>query len=102
MATDPRPAWRNSNRKGRLPANWRSEVRPQVFELYGDRCHWCGEPDADEVDHVVPGDDHRIENLRPIHGWRTRQRCHAKKSAAEGGAARPRLNRPEEPHPAFG
>lgn len=42
----------------------------------------CGKP-ATEVDHVVPGDDHRLENLEAICEWH-----HARKSSAEGNAAR--------------
>lgn len=98
---DTRPAWRNSTRRARLPANWDSELRPAVFARDGTICHWCGQPGADEIDHIIPGDDHSLDNLGPIHGWRTQQRCHVHKSAAEGAVRRPRLNRPEERHPAL-
>jgi hypothetical protein len=94
-----RAAWEGSTRRQRLPPNWDSEIRPAVFALYGDVCHMCGQLGADEVDHVEQGDDHRLENLRPIHGWRTPQRCHVYKSSREGAAARPRLHRPPEVHP---
>jgi 5-methylcytosine-specific restriction endonuclease McrA len=96
-----RQPWEGSTRSERLPANWSSEIRPAVFARWGRTCHWCGEGGADEVDHVIAGDDHSQKNLRPIHSWRTEQKCHSKKSAAEGNAARPRLHRPPEQHPAL-
>lgn len=71
----------------------------------------CGQPGGDELDHKQRGDDHRQENLDWIHGWRYVQamaaqgisvrNCHGEKSSAEGNAARPRLNRPAEEHPAL-
>jgi 5-methylcytosine-specific restriction endonuclease McrA len=98
----PNGRWATSNRKDRLPADWQAR-RTEVFRIYGDVCHWCGEPGADEVDHVHAGDDHRIENLRPIHSQRTVQRCHVFKSSAEGGRAAqarmPKRARPAEAHP---
>ncbi|TDC02109.1 HNH endonuclease [Micromonospora fluostatini] len=87
-----------STRRARLPEDWPAR-REAVFRRDGDTCHVCLLPGADEVDHVVPGDDHRLENLAPIHSWRTPQRCHALKTSAEGNAARPRLYRTPERHP---
>jgi 5-methylcytosine-specific restriction endonuclease McrA len=99
----PKPPWRNSTRSSRLPKNWRTEIRPAAFERYGNTCHVCGLPGADEIDHLTPGDDHSIENLRPVHGWRTGLPCHKRKSSAEGGRAaqakRPKRTRDPEPHP---
>lgn len=100
--------WSGSTRSSRLPKNWRTEIRPAAFARYGDTCHICGQPGADEIDHLIPGDDHSIENLRPIHGWRTGLPCHTRKSSAEGRAAQSREPRPPrrpsrlrdpEPHP---
>lgn len=92
-------AWEGSTRSERLPPNWRTEIRPAVFKTYGTICHVCGKDGANEADHVTPGDDHSLENLRPIHKWP----CHARKSAREGGqahAARQRLRyRPKPKHP---
>lgn len=92
--------WQGSDRKLRLPPNWYTEIRPAVFARYGRTCYWCGEPGADDVDHLRAGDDHSIANLRPIHSWRTPQRCHSIKSSAEGVAAR-RTDRPPETHPSL-
>lgn len=78
-------------RKARLPKDWRTR-RLIVLRRDNGICHWCGEPGADEVDHVNPGDDHSLTNLRPIHSARHPARCHAHKSSAEGVAAR-RANR---------
>lgn len=93
-----RAPFEGSTRKDRLPDDW-SQRRAATFAVYGDTCHVCGQRGANEVDHVIPGDDHSLENLRPIHGWNTPQRCHAFKTSAEGNAARPRLYRPAERHP---
>ncbi|WP_375151143.1 HNH endonuclease [Pantoea sp. ANP04] len=49
------------------------------------------------MDHVRPGDDHSLDNLRAIC-----RSCHGRKTAAEGNAARKRLppkRRPPERHP---
>lgn len=91
--------WKDSTRSDRLPADWATVVRPHVFALYGDVCHFCGLPGADTVDHVVPGDDHSYRNLRPIH----EDPCHKHKTQLEAQAARAR-NRANarmeiEPHP---
>lgn len=98
----PNGQWASSNRARRLPDDWPAR-RAEVFRIFGDVCHWCGEHGADEIDHLIPGDDHRIENLRPIHSQRTAQRCHVYKSSAEGGraaqACKPKRTRPAEPHP---
>lgn len=54
--------------------------------LVGLPCHYCGEPDAGTVDHVVPvaaGGDNSPANLVPACG-----RCNYSKGAREGHAAR--------------
>ncbi len=92
-------AWEGSDRRARLPANWASVVRPLVFATYGDVCHVCGRSGSDDVDHLVNGDDHSLENLRPIHY----DPCHKQKSSLEGNAAnaarRARGKYPRERHP---
>ncbi len=95
-----RPAWEGSTRKARLPANWESEIRPAVLERDGHQCQLRYEGClgvATDVDHKKRGDDHRLVNLQAAC-----RRCHQRKSSSEGAAARPRLSRPEEPHPALG
>lgn len=96
-----RPAWEGSTRKVRLPANWETEIRPAVLVRDGYRCQLRFADvcvgGATDVDHKKRGDDHRMENLQSACGP-----CHRRKSSMEGAAARPRLNRPPEPHPALG
>ena len=96
-------SWRGSTRKARLPKDWKQR-RARVFAEYGRICHVCGEPGADEVDHVKRGDDHSLENLRPIHGWRTPQGCHKYKTARESAEVRQQkrerlIKRRLRPHP---
>lgn len=99
----PNGQWAGSNRAQRLPNDW-AERRAEVFRLFGDICHECGLPGANEVDHLQAGDNHDVAaNLRPIHGKGTPQNCHQRKSSAEGGRAaqarKPKRRRPPEPHP---
>lgn len=88
----------NSARKDRLPADWptrRQRIlrrdRYKCQEIIDGRRHLAP---AREVDHIVPGDDHRDENLRAIC-----TACHRKKSSAEGVAAQRRRKAEPEPHP---
>jgi 5-methylcytosine-specific restriction enzyme A len=95
-------AWSGSDRASRLPSNW-ATLRMRVLRRDAYKCQDrdsmgrpCGEP-ANEVDHVIPGDDHSLENLRAICRWH-----HARKSSAEGRAAqapRPSRRRKPEAHP---
>ena len=83
--------WKGSTRKARLPPDW-PRRRAQVLARDNYRC-FCGMP-ATDVDHVVPGDDHRLSNLRSL--------CrahHLQKSSKEGVSARKHRRRPPEPHP---
>lgn len=82
----------SSARKLRLPADWPTR-RQRVLRKAGYRCAECRGP-ASEVDHIEPGDDHSESNLRALC-----KRCHAKKSSAEGVAARRRCIPDPEPHP---
>lgn len=93
--------WVGSQRLERLPADWPARKRA-AFQLYGRTCHLCGGPGADSIDHVVAGDDHSIENLRPVHD-RVEPHCHRRKSSAEGHEAMRKIRAsgryPTEPHP---
>lgn len=107
MTITRRTPWRGSTRSSRLPKDWPAR-RAEADRRNPRRvCHWCGLPGGDELDHIIPGDDHRPENLDWIHGWRTVEsgvsvrNCHGEKSSAEGAAARPSVNRPPETHPAL-
>ena len=79
--------WRGSDRSARLPPDWAS-IAAFVRARDGYRCTWieagqrCGGP-ADEVDHIVPGDDHRPVNLRSLCSLH-----HGRKSSLEGSGAR--------------
>lgn len=96
-------AWEGSDRASRLPSDWATR-RLRVLRRDGYRCQWreddvpgiCGERGSD-VDHINPGDDHSPENLQTLCRWH-----HARKSAAEGNAARkPTASRYRKPegHP---
>jgi 5-methylcytosine-specific restriction endonuclease McrA len=66
-------------------------------------CYLCGEPGADTVDHIVPGDDHSLPNLAAVHD-RVAPHCHRAKSSREGTDARRvkgylRQRRTPERHP---
>lgn len=95
-------AWEHSDRKQRLPADWSTRIVPRVMRTHRRTCHVCGRTGADAVDHVIPGDDHRLSNLAPIH-QDVPPYCHRTKSAHEGVAARAAIRqartRPPEPHP---
>ena len=104
-------AWADSDRRSRLPGDWRSR-RARVLDRDGGRCTWiyrvedqkvrCSAP-ATEVDHIKNNDDHSLENLRGL--------CHehhAQKTQSESWASRARRMRQvkasfrrSEEHPAF-
>jgi 5-methylcytosine-specific restriction endonuclease McrA len=90
------PPWASSRRKGRLPADWEARRR-RVLHRDGHRCQIAGRDCAGvatEVDHVVPNDDHSLDNLQAAC-----HPCHWAKSQAESAAARLRRARPGERHP---
>lgn len=96
-----RTPWEGSTRRERLPPNWRTELRPAALHRNPRRiCHLCGQPGGDTLDHKVSGDDHSLENLDWVHDAEP-PHCHRGKSGREGAAARPRLHRPPEQHPAL-
>ena len=68
-------------RKAELPDDWAAR-RQVVLDRDHHICYLCG-AHATEVDHVIPGNDHRYENLAAIC-----DPCHRRKSAHEGAMAR--------------
>jgi len=112
-----RPAWAGSNRRDRLPVNW-PQLREQAHQLNPEHtCHWCGRAGGSDLDHKNRGDDlcqapgsHApacqcnldwIHNRADYVAGRSRKNCHGEKTGREGAAARARLSRPEEIHPAL-
>lgn len=93
-----------SARAERLPSDWQTR-RMRVLRRDRYCCQardslgvQCGAP-ANQVDHVLPNDDHDYDNLQALCRWH-----HDRKSSAEGAAARrpkARQSRDPEPHPGF-
>ncbi len=75
--------WTTSTRRARLPAGWSATTVPRILARDNWTCYLCGQPGADSVDHVKPGDDHRDANLAAVHD----KPCHRRKTATEGHAA---------------
>lgn len=97
-----REAWRGSNRRATLPANWPA-LRAEATRRNPEHICWkCSLPGGEALDHKN-GDpeDHRQENLDWIHDWRSvrdgrsKVNCHAQKTADD----RPKLYRPKPVHP---
>jgi 5-methylcytosine-specific restriction endonuclease McrA len=96
-------AWHGSDRLARLPSNWRT-LRAKVLKRDGFMCVAILRDTgtrctaiATDVDHIVPGDNHDMTNLQSLCSWH-----HARKSSAEGAAARGRRvprKRPADRHP---
>jgi 5-methylcytosine-specific restriction enzyme A len=88
--------WKDSDRKLRLPSNWNS-LRKKVLVRDNHKCTKCGYK-ATQVDHIVPGDNHSLDNLQSLC-----TQCHGIKSSLEGVMARQRnkslRQRPSENHP---
>jgi 5-methylcytosine-specific restriction protein A len=77
----PKVAWEGSTRRRRLPPDW-ERLRRRVL-AHQPICNVCGDAVSLQVDHVVPGDDHSIENLQGIC-----DPCHKAKTQAEAIEAR--------------
>ncbi|MEU4718388.1 HNH endonuclease [Nonomuraea dietziae] len=73
---DPGP-WAGSDRRSRLPSNW-TTIRLRVLRRDRFTCQRCGSGDANQVDHIVRGDDHSLENLQALCGP-----CHKRKTLRE-------------------
>lgn len=102
--------WVGSDRRDRLPANWRELKAAAKRRDPRQVCHWCGNPGGTTLDHIRRGDDHSPDNLAWIHdrqdvqAGRTVRNCHGEKTAAEGNAARKAMrerHRPVKLHPAL-
>jgi len=84
-----RKAWEGSTRRQRIRRSGGALQRSAQRVMRRDRgvCHVCGQPGANEVDHVIPvfegGSDHD-SNKAPIHS----DPCHREKSLAERLRAR--------------
>lgn len=102
-------SWETSRRRDGLPSYWPRTIRRILARDPKCRCGGCrrcgtmgeGGPcmrTSMEVDHIVPGDDHRDVNLRGIC-----RPCHAVKSSQEGNAAQAERKKPTgfftEPRP---
>lgn len=92
--------WSSSRRKERLPANWPA-LRLQTLrrDSWSCRLRYRGcTGAATDVDHILAGDDHRLDNLQAACA-----RCHAVKSSREGhekqARMRARKSRPRGRHP---
>lgn len=89
--------WAGSTRRARLPKDWPARVKA-VRKRDRDTCYVCGGKRCGnrniEVDHVQPGDDHRLENLATIG-----RACHSTKTSREAHANRLSTKRKAEPHP---
>jgi 5-methylcytosine-specific restriction enzyme A len=94
-------AWEtDAPRRDRLPSDWPA-IRVRILNRDAWRCQLGYDGCrilAQQVDHVVPGDDHTPGNLQAVC-----ERCHALKSAREGAEGRAavqrRSRRTPEPHP---
>lgn len=95
--------WSTSDRKSRLPSDWRTR-RKVVLDRCGGRCEYmrssgkrCSNK-ATDVDHIVAGDDHSLENLQGLCSWHHRQKTQREAQAARS-EIRATLKRPAEEPP---
>lgn len=71
------------------PAGW-GRLREQVMQIHKGVCYVCGQPGADEVDHITPlhkGGTNALFNLKPIH-QRVAPHCHRQKTSSEAAQAK--------------
>lgn len=93
--------WETSRRRELLPPDWSTVIRPAVLARDDHTCQLrypsC-QAKATDVDHMGDRTDHRLAMLQAAC-----KRCHATKSAGEGGGAwaarRKQGRRPPEAHP---
>lgn len=94
-------AWETSDRRARLPADWKKRVAA-IWARDGGRCTWrlpktgkrCPRKGAD-VDHIRNNDDHSPSNLRLL--CRVHHDQKTQREAQRGRAKRPK--RAPEAHP---
>lgn len=84
-----RKPWEGSRRRENTTlTGWEQQKRAKhVLNKHDTICHVCGQPGANQADHVVPlaeGGADTEENMRPIHD----DPCHREKTAAEAARAR--------------
>ncbi len=90
--------WAGSNRRQRLPSNWRA-IRAKVLAR-DPTCKICGVRPSSHCDHIkAKTDDHAEDRLQGVCA-----ECHMQKSSREGNDAqranpRPGRARPAEKHP---
>lgn len=94
--------WETSNRSFRLPWDWkfrRAKVLARDYRLCKIRGIGCLIR-ASEVDHIIHGDDHSLENLRAVCTV-----CHKRKTSKEAWQGRMKRRqlrkRPLEQHPSL-
>lgn len=87
--------WANSTRSQRLPPNWKS-LRKYILLRDGFVCYVCHRLGADNVDHIIAGDNHDETNLAAIH----EVPCHRDKTIREREQNRKTTKRPKtDTHP---
>lgn len=79
---------------------WVHRIRPRILKRDDWICYVCGQPGADQVDHITPraeGGSDEDWNLAAIHGTP----CHRDKTLAEAARGRARMTRarPTRRHP---
>lgn len=86
--THQRKPWQGNGRHGRMRSGSKEQrINRAVLRNHGYICHVCGQPGADEVDHVIPlsaGGADGYDNRLPIHSTP----CHAEKTQREAKEAR--------------
>ena len=94
--------WDSSKRV--VPTDW-PKRKARALRDHAGRCHICGHPGAEQVDHVLNvarGGTHEPSNLAPAHGLpcpTCGRKCHTEKTQAESLLAKPKTKREPEKHP---
>lgn len=96
--------WSSSDRRQRLPKNWRTYHRPMVLARCGGQCEYVRSSGrrctakATDVDHIVAGDNHSLENLQGLCSWHHKQKTQVEAQAG-AQAVRDSLKREPEENP---